>query len=43
MVVGVGEEMAGVVLEPAYRTVTAFLAILIVLMFRPQGLLGARA
>jgi branched-chain amino acid transport system permease protein len=43
MVVGVGEEMASVVLEPAYRTVTAFLAILIVLMFRPQGLLGARA
>jgi branched-subunit amino acid ABC-type transport system permease component len=43
MVVGVGEEMAGVVLEPAYRTVTAFLAILVVLMFRPQGLLGARA
>jgi branched-subunit amino acid ABC-type transport system permease component len=42
MVVGVGEEMASVVLEPAYRTVTAFLAILIVLMFRPQGLLGAR-
>ena len=42
MVVGVGEEMASVVLEPAYRTVTAFLAILLVLMFRPQGLLGAR-
>ncbi len=42
MVVGVGEELAGVVLEPAYRTVTAFLAILLVLMFRPSGLLGAR-
>ncbi len=42
MVVGVGEEMAGVLLEPAYRTVTAFLAILLVLMFRPSGLLGAR-
>jgi branched-subunit amino acid ABC-type transport system permease component len=42
MVVGVGEELAGVVLEPAYRTVTAFLAILLVLMFRPAGLLGAR-
>ncbi len=42
MVVGVGEEFAGVVLEPAYRTVTAFLAILLVLMFRPSGLLGAR-
>ncbi len=42
LVVGVGEELAGVVLEPAYRTVTAFLAILLVLMFRPQGLLGGR-
>lgn len=43
MVVGLGEEFAGVLLEPAYRTVTAFLAILLVLMFRPSGLLGARA
>ena len=42
MVVGVGEEMAGVVLEPAYRTVTAFLAILLVLSIRPEGLLGRR-
>jgi branched-subunit amino acid ABC-type transport system permease component len=42
LVVGVGEEMASVLLEPAYRTVTAFLAILIVLMFRPQGLLGGK-
>lgn len=42
MVVGVGEEMAGVLLEPAYRTVTAFLAILLVLTIRPQGLLGAK-
>lgn len=42
MVVGVGEEMAGVVLQPAYRTVTAFLAILLVLSIRPEGLLGRR-
>ncbi len=42
MVVGIGEEMSSVLLEPAYRTVTAFLAILLVLMLRPQGLLGAR-
>jgi branched-subunit amino acid ABC-type transport system permease component len=43
MVVGIGEELSLLVLEPAYRTVTAFLAILLVLAFRPQGLLGARA
>ncbi len=42
LVVGLGEELAGVVLEPAYRTVTAFLAILIVLTIRPEGLLGRR-
>ena len=42
MVVGVGEEMASVILEPAYRTVTAFLAILLVLTIRPEGLLGRR-
>ncbi|WP_240791045.1 branched-chain amino acid ABC transporter permease [Roseomonas sp. AR75] len=42
MVVGLGEEMAGVLLEPAYRTVTAFLAILLVLTIRPEGLLGRR-
>jgi branched-subunit amino acid ABC-type transport system permease component len=42
MVVGIGEEMAGVMLEPAYRTVTAFLAILLVLTIRPEGLLGRR-
>ncbi|PWS34057.1 amino acid ABC transporter permease [Falsiroseomonas bella] len=43
LVVGIGEEMAGVLLEPAYRTVTAFLAILLVLSIRPQGLLGRAA
>jgi branched-subunit amino acid ABC-type transport system permease component len=42
LVVGLGEEMAGIVLEPAYRTVTAFLAILVVLTIRPEGLLGRR-
>jgi branched-subunit amino acid ABC-type transport system permease component len=42
LVVGIGEEMAGVLLEPAYRTVTAFLAILLVLTIRPEGLLGRR-
>jgi branched-subunit amino acid ABC-type transport system permease component len=42
LVVGVGEEMASVLLSPAYRTVTAFLAILLVLTVRPEGLLGRR-
>ena len=42
LVVGVGEELASVLLSPAYRTVTAFLAILLVLTIRPEGLLGRR-
>jgi branched-subunit amino acid ABC-type transport system permease component len=42
LVVGLGEEMAGLILNPAYRTVTAFLAILVVLTIRPEGLLGRR-
>ena len=43
LVIGVGEEAAGVLLQPAYRTVTGFLAILVVLSIRPQGLLGRAA
>lgn len=43
LVVGIGEEMAALLLSPSYRSVTAFLAILLVLLLRPQGLLGARA
>ncbi len=42
-IVGVGEEMSLVVLDPAYRTAVGFIAILLVLSFRPRGLLGERA
>jgi branched-chain amino acid transport system permease protein/neutral amino acid transport system permease protein len=42
-VVGVGEEMSLVVLDPSYRTAVGFVAILLVLSFRPRGLLGERA
>ena len=40
---GVGEEMSLLILSPAYRTAVGFTAILLVLTFRPRGLLGARA
>lgn len=43
MVVGIGEEVSLVVLSPAYKTVVGFLFIVIVLSFRPRGLLGERA
>jgi len=43
MIVGVGEEMSALVLEPAYKSAVGFLAILLVLTFRPRGLLGERA
>ena len=42
-VVGVGEELSLLVLDPAYRTAVGFVAILLVLLFRPRGLLGERA
>ena len=42
-VVGVGEEISVIVLDPSYRTAVGFVAILVVLSFRPRGLLGERA
>ena len=43
LVVGVGEELSLLVLPPAYRTAVGFAAMLLVLSFRPRGLLGERA
>jgi branched-chain amino acid transport system permease protein/neutral amino acid transport system permease protein len=43
LVIGVGEELSVLYLGPAYRTAVGFLAILLVLTFRPRGILGARA
>jgi branched-chain amino acid transport system permease protein/neutral amino acid transport system permease protein len=43
LVVGVGEELSLLVLTPAYRTAVGFIAILLVLTFRPRGILGQRA
>ncbi|MEO1103055.1 MAG: branched-chain amino acid ABC transporter permease, partial [Pseudomonadota bacterium] len=43
MVVGIGEELSLVVLSPAYKSVVGFLAIVLVLTFRPRGLFGERA
>ena len=42
-VVGIGEELSLLVLPPSYRSAVGFLAILVVLSFRPRGLLGERA
>jgi branched-subunit amino acid ABC-type transport system permease component len=42
LVVGIGEELSLVLLSPVYKTAVGFAAILIVLTFRPSGLLGAR-
>ncbi|PZX19863.1 branched-chain amino acid transport system permease protein [Palleronia aestuarii] len=43
MVVGLGEEVALLVLSPAYKSAVGFMAIVLVLTFRPRGLLGERA
>ena len=42
-VIGVGEEFATLLISPAYRTAVGFVAIVVVLSFRPRGLLGERA
>jgi branched-subunit amino acid ABC-type transport system permease component len=41
--IGIGEEMSLLVLPATYRGAVGFLAILLILSFRPAGLLGQRA
>lgn len=41
-VIGLGEELALLIVAPTYRTAVGFLAILLILSFRPRGLLGER-
>jgi branched-chain amino acid transport system permease protein len=43
LTVGIGEELSLLVLSPNYRSAVGFLAILLVLIFRPRGILGQRA
>ena len=43
LTVGIAEELSLLALPPDYRTVVGFIAILLVLSFRPRGILGARA
>ncbi len=43
LTIGVAEELCLLVLSPNYRSVIGFLAILLVLIARPAGLLGQRA
>lgn len=43
LAVGIGEELCLLVLSPNYRSVVGFVAILLILVLRPRGLLGQRA
>lgn len=43
MVVGIGEDLSLLVLSPAYKSAVGFAAIVVVLVFRPRGILGERA
>ncbi len=43
LLIGIGEEFSTLVIAPSYRSAIGFLAILLVLSFRPRGLLGERA
>ena len=42
LAIGVAEELSQLALPPDYRTVVGFLAILLVLSFKPRGIMGAR-
>jgi len=42
LLVGIGEEMSLLLLAPVYKSAVGFIAILLVLSFRPSGLLGLR-
>lgn len=41
--IGIAEELALLVVPPTYRTAVGFVAIVLMLTFRPRGLLGERA
>ncbi|MCS6757720.1 MAG: branched-chain amino acid ABC transporter permease [Candidatus Devosia euplotis] len=43
LVIGIAEECALLVIEPTYRSAVGFVAILLVLILRPRGILGERA
>ena len=43
LMIGLAEELSLLVLPATYRSAVGFMAILVVLAFRPRGLLGARA
>jgi len=42
MVIGIGEELSILVLSATYKSAVGFFAIVIVLIFRPRGILGER-
>jgi branched-subunit amino acid ABC-type transport system permease component len=43
LVIGVTEELSGLIMPTSYRQVVSFCMIVLLLLFRSQGLLGARA
>jgi branched-chain amino acid transport system permease protein/neutral amino acid transport system permease protein len=43
LAIGLSEELSLLVLQPTYKGVVGFLAILLILLLRPGGILGARA
>jgi branched-chain amino acid transport system permease protein len=40
ILIGVSEEMASVILQPSLKTAFSFGLLIVVLLLRPQGLLG---
>jgi len=43
VLIGVSEALAGLLLQPSLKTVFSYAILILVLLFRPQGLLGRRA
>jgi branched-chain amino acid transport system permease protein len=43
LLVGVSEALAGVMFDPSAKSMFTFALLILVLLFRPQGLLGRRA
>lgn len=41
--IGIIENMGTAIISPGYKDVTAFVLIIVLLLFRPQGILGSRA
>jgi branched-chain amino acid transport system permease protein len=43
LVIGISESLAVLLIGPEYRAAAAFVVLILILLVRPEGILGARA